>query len=122
MPALTSKQDSGHCLGERLVVRARSVLGGLHHDYFLAEPCASRFFCGAQPAFLFLDRIAIMARRPITIPAPGVRIRRGLRWIEQHAQAAFDDVRGKRGRMHGASSSDVAAALAWLRETRKTGS
>jgi putative transposase len=39
-PALNSKQDSGHRLGERLVVRARSVLGGLHHDYFLVEPCA----------------------------------------------------------------------------------
>jgi putative transposase len=39
-PALSSKQDSGPRLGDRLVVRARSVLGGLHHDYFLAEPCA----------------------------------------------------------------------------------
>jgi putative transposase len=39
-PALSSKKDSGPRLGERLVVRARSVLGGLHHDYFLAEPCA----------------------------------------------------------------------------------
>ena len=39
-PALTSKEDSGLRLGGRLVVRARSVLGGLHHDYFLVEPCA----------------------------------------------------------------------------------
>ena len=39
-PTLTSKPDSRHRLGERLVVRARSVLGGLHHDYFLVEPCA----------------------------------------------------------------------------------
>jgi hypothetical protein len=60
-----------------------------------------------------------MAKKTATIPAPGIRVRRGLRWIEQHAQAAFDDARGKRGRMHGASSSDVAAALAWVREARK---
>ena len=53
------------------------------------------------------------------ISAPGVRVRRGLRWIEHHAQVAFDDVRDKRGRMHGASRSDVAAALAWVREARK---
>jgi hypothetical protein len=39
-PTLTSKPDSRHRLGERLVVRARSVLGGLHHDYSLVEPCA----------------------------------------------------------------------------------
>ena len=39
-PALTSKEDSGLRLGGRLVVRARSVLGGLHHDYFLVEPRA----------------------------------------------------------------------------------
>lgn len=56
----------------------------------------------------------IMARKPLRIPAPGVRVRRGLRWIEQHARVAFDEVDGKRGRMHGASSSDVAAALAWF--------
>jgi len=60
-----------------------------------------------------------MAGRPLTIPAPGVRVRRGLRWIEQHAQVAFDDVRDKRGRMHGASRSDVAEALAWVRKARK---
>lgn len=60
-----------------------------------------------------------MPRRAPTIPAPGVRVRRGLRWIEQHAQVAFDDARGKRGGMHGASSSDVAAALAWVRKARK---
>jgi hypothetical protein len=60
-----------------------------------------------------------MAKKTSMIPAPGVRIRRGLRWIEQHARVAFDDVRGKRGRMHGASSSDVAAVLAWVREARK---
>jgi hypothetical protein len=59
-----------------------------------------------------------MARKPLTIPAPGVRTRRGLRWIEQHARAAFDDVRNKRGGMHGASRSDVTAALAWVREAR----
>jgi putative transposase len=29
------KQNSRHRLGERLVVRARSVLGGLHHEYSL---------------------------------------------------------------------------------------
>jgi len=60
-----------------------------------------------------------MTKKIATIPAPGVRVRRGLRWIEQHALVAFDDVRGKRGRMHGASSSDVVAALAWVREARK---
>jgi len=60
-----------------------------------------------------------MARKPLTIPAPGVRVRRGLRWIEQHARVALDDVRDKRGRMHGASRSDVAAALAWVRKARK---
>jgi hypothetical protein len=59
-----------------------------------------------------------MARKPLTIPAPGVRVRRGLRWIEQHARVAFDDVRAKRGGMHGASRSDVAAALAWVRKAR----
>ena len=37
-------------------------------------------------------------------------------------QVAFDDVRGKRGRMHGASTNDVAAALLWVREARKLGS
>ena len=37
-PALTSKHDSGQRLGERLMVHARPVLGGLHHDYFLVEP------------------------------------------------------------------------------------
>jgi hypothetical protein len=60
-----------------------------------------------------------MARKLLSIPAPGVRVRHGLRWVEQHARVAFDEVRGKRGRMHGASSSDVAAALAWVREVRK---
>ena len=59
-----------------------------------------------------------MARKTPTIPAPGVRVRRGLRWIEQHARVAFDDVRGKRGRMYGASQSDVSAALAWVRTAR----
>jgi putative transposase len=37
---LALRQNSWDRLGERLVVRARSVLGGLHHDYFLVEPCA----------------------------------------------------------------------------------
>jgi hypothetical protein len=60
-----------------------------------------------------------MPKRTPMIPAPGIRVRRGLRWIEQHARVAFDDARGKRGRMHGASSSDVAAALEWVREARK---
>ena len=60
-----------------------------------------------------------MPRKSQTILAPGVRVRRGLRWIEQHAQVAFDDLRDKRGGMHGASRSDVAAALAWVREARK---
>ena len=60
-----------------------------------------------------------MARKRPTIPGPGVRVRRGLRWIEQHARVAFDDVRDRRGRMHGASRSDVAAALAWVRKARK---
>jgi len=60
-----------------------------------------------------------MVKKIPGIPAPGVRVRRGLRWIEQHARVAFDDARGKRGRMHGASSSDVAAALAWIRDARK---
>ena len=59
-----------------------------------------------------------MARKLLSIPAPGVRVRRGLRWIEQHARVAFDDVRDQRGRMHGASRSDVAAALAWVRKAR----
>jgi hypothetical protein len=60
-----------------------------------------------------------MAAKPPSIDAPGVRVRRGLRWIEQHARVAFDDVRDKRGGMHGASRSDVAAALAWVRKARK---
>ena len=60
-----------------------------------------------------------MAKKPLVIVAPGVRVRRGLRWIEQHARVAFDDVRDKRGRMHGASRSDVAAALAWVGKMRK---
>jgi hypothetical protein len=60
-----------------------------------------------------------MARKALIIPEPGVRVRRGLRWIEQHARVAFDDVRGKRDRMHGVSSSDVAAALAWVRKVRQ---
>jgi len=60
-----------------------------------------------------------MPSKPQTILAPGVRVRRGLRWIEQHARVAFDEVRDKRGGMHGASRSDVAAALAWVREARK---
>jgi putative transposase len=29
------KQKARHRLGERLLVRARSVLGGLHHEYSL---------------------------------------------------------------------------------------
>ena len=60
-----------------------------------------------------------MARKVLTLHVPGVRIRRGLRWIEQHARVAFDEVRDKRGGMHGASHSDVAAALAWVRDARK---
>ena len=38
--ARASKYNSRFRPGERLVVRARSVLGGLHHHYFLVEPCA----------------------------------------------------------------------------------
>jgi transposase-like protein len=35
--ALAPKQESRHRVGERLVVRARSLLSGLHHEYaFLA--------------------------------------------------------------------------------------
>jgi hypothetical protein len=60
-----------------------------------------------------------VARKPLTISAPGVRVRRGLRWVEQHARAAFDDVRDKRGRMYGASRSDVNEALAWIATARK---
>jgi transposase InsO family protein len=36
-PMLASKKNSRHRLGERLVVRARSVLGGLRHEYSLIE-------------------------------------------------------------------------------------
>ena len=36
-PRLDSRKNSRHRLGERLVVRARSVLDGLHHDYSLIE-------------------------------------------------------------------------------------
>jgi hypothetical protein len=46
-------------------------------------------------------------------------VRRGLRWVEQHARVAFDDVRDKRGKMHGASRSDVSEALAWIATARK---
>jgi len=60
-----------------------------------------------------------VARKPLSISAPGVRVRRGLRWVEQHARGAFDDVRDKRGKMHGASRSDVSAALAWIAIARK---
>jgi len=35
--APASKQNSRYRLGERLVMCARSVLGGLHHDYFFVE-------------------------------------------------------------------------------------
>jgi hypothetical protein len=34
-PTLASEENSPHRLGERLVARARSVLGGLHHEYSL---------------------------------------------------------------------------------------
>jgi hypothetical protein len=33
-------RESRHRLGERLVVRAKSVLGGLHHEYSLAPALA----------------------------------------------------------------------------------
>jgi hypothetical protein len=66
-----------------------------------------------------IDLGATMARKPLTISAPGVRVRRGLRWVEQHARVAFDDVRDKRGKMHGASRSDVSEALAWIATARK---
>jgi putative transposase len=36
VPAPVSKQNSRYRLGERLVVRAQSILGGLHHEYSLA--------------------------------------------------------------------------------------
>lgn len=36
-PTLASEENSRHRLGERLVMCARSVFGGLHHDYFLVE-------------------------------------------------------------------------------------
>ena len=36
-PRLDSRKNSRHRLGERLAVRARSVLDGLHHDYSLIE-------------------------------------------------------------------------------------
>jgi hypothetical protein len=38
--ALASKPNSRCRLDERLVMRVRSVLGGLHHEYSLVEPCA----------------------------------------------------------------------------------
>jgi putative transposase len=36
-PTLASEENPRHRLGEHLVVRARSVLGGLHHEYSLIE-------------------------------------------------------------------------------------
>ena len=44
-----SKQNSRYRLGERLAMRARSVLGGLHHDYLFVETRAQRSYCGVQP-------------------------------------------------------------------------
>jgi transposase InsO family protein len=38
--ALHANQKSRHKLGASAVVRARSVLGGLHHEYILAGACA----------------------------------------------------------------------------------
>jgi hypothetical protein len=32
---LVSHQSSRHRLGERVMVHAKSILGGLHHDYSL---------------------------------------------------------------------------------------
>ncbi|MGO9329186.1 MAG: hypothetical protein ACLQJ0_13840 [Steroidobacteraceae bacterium] len=37
---------SRHHLREELAVRAKSVLGGLHHEYFLAPGAASLRNCG----------------------------------------------------------------------------
>jgi len=37
---LASNQNSRHRLGERLVVGAKSLLGGLHHDYSLVAGVA----------------------------------------------------------------------------------
>jgi len=34
-PQLVSHQSSRHRLGERVMVHAKSILGGLHHDYSL---------------------------------------------------------------------------------------
>jgi putative transposase len=38
--ALAAKQSTRYRLGEHLMIRARSVLGGLHHEYFLVKECA----------------------------------------------------------------------------------
>ena len=35
-----ARQPTRHRIGERLGVRARSVLGGLHHEYLLAPVSA----------------------------------------------------------------------------------
>jgi hypothetical protein len=35
-----SHSDSRHRRGESYSVRASSILGGLHHEYFLATACA----------------------------------------------------------------------------------
>jgi hypothetical protein len=47
-PRLVSHQSSRHRLGERVMVHAKSILGGLHHDYSLVAVDARSSFCGSQ--------------------------------------------------------------------------
>ncbi len=47
-PAMRADEKSRHRLGARMLVCARSVLGGLHHEYSLAPALASSNICGAQ--------------------------------------------------------------------------
>jgi hypothetical protein len=44
----TEKQNDRHHLGERLMVRARSALGGLHNEYWVAAAASRLCFCGRQ--------------------------------------------------------------------------
>jgi hypothetical protein len=43
---INPRSSSRHRLCEELAVRANSVLGGLHHEYFWAPSAASLSICG----------------------------------------------------------------------------
>ena len=51
-------QSSRHPRGESYAVRFHPILGGLHHDYFLAQRCMIEF-CGLQPSTLTLKHTAV---------------------------------------------------------------